>query len=153
MLSVPTAVKIQTSAGIFKQSMGASNRVGIGLSYRAARLHRLAKFIPWNRFLGFINVQKYGLRLHAQPGGIDSLELILWLFKIIKIRAQRPWDWNWFLHAPIPTSQQKFPIKRIIVNTFRHENQCLAGLFFLLWFWKICCISTSTVLWSFPFFV
>jgi hypothetical protein len=40
-------------AGIFKQYM---DRVGIGLSYRPARLHRLAGFIPWNRFLGFINV-------------------------------------------------------------------------------------------------
>jgi hypothetical protein len=30
------------SAGIFKQAMGARNRVGIGLSYRPARLHRLA---------------------------------------------------------------------------------------------------------------
>jgi hypothetical protein len=27
-----------TSAGIFEQSMGARNRVGIGLSYRPARL-------------------------------------------------------------------------------------------------------------------
>ncbi len=43
-------------AGIFKQSMGARNRVGIGLSYRPAWLHRLAEFIPWNRFLGSINV-------------------------------------------------------------------------------------------------
>ena len=43
-------------AGIFKQSMGARNRLGIGLSYRPARLHRLAEFIPWNRFLGSINV-------------------------------------------------------------------------------------------------
>jgi hypothetical protein len=43
-------------AGIFKQSMVARNRVGIGLSYRPARLHRLAEFIPWDRFLGFINV-------------------------------------------------------------------------------------------------
>ncbi len=41
---------------IFNQSMGARNRVGIGLSYRPARLHRLAEFIPWNRFLGSINV-------------------------------------------------------------------------------------------------
>ncbi len=36
-------------AGIFKQSLGARNRVGIGLSYRPARLHRLAELIPWNR--------------------------------------------------------------------------------------------------------
>ncbi len=33
--------------GIFKQSMGARNRVGTGLSYRSARRHRLAELIPW----------------------------------------------------------------------------------------------------------
>jgi hypothetical protein len=42
---------LESRAGIFKQSMGATNRVSIGLSYRPARLHRLAEFIPWNRFL------------------------------------------------------------------------------------------------------
>ncbi len=42
----------QNGAVIFKQSMGARHRVGIGLTYRPARLHRLAEFIPWNRFLG-----------------------------------------------------------------------------------------------------
>ncbi len=41
---------------IFKQSMGASNRVGIGLFYRPARLHRLVELIPWNRFLGSLKV-------------------------------------------------------------------------------------------------
>jgi hypothetical protein len=46
----------QNSAGIFKQSMGARNRVGIGLLYRPARLHRLAETIPWNRFLGSFKV-------------------------------------------------------------------------------------------------
>jgi hypothetical protein len=45
-----------TRAGILKKSMGARHRVGIGLSYRPARLHRLAEFIPLNRFLGSINV-------------------------------------------------------------------------------------------------
>jgi hypothetical protein len=45
-----------TRAGILKQSMGARNRVGIGLSHRPARQHRLAEFIPWNQFLGSINV-------------------------------------------------------------------------------------------------
>ncbi len=39
-----------TRAGIFKQSMGARNRVGIGLSYRPAGLHRLAEFNPWKTF-------------------------------------------------------------------------------------------------------
>jgi hypothetical protein len=43
-------------AGIFKQSMGARNRVGLGLSYRPARLNRLSECIPWDRFLGSINV-------------------------------------------------------------------------------------------------
>ncbi len=39
-------------AGFFKQSMGARNRIGIGLSDRPVRLHRLAEMIPRNRFLG-----------------------------------------------------------------------------------------------------
>jgi hypothetical protein len=47
--------------------MGARNREGIGLSYRPARLHRLAKFIPWDQFLGSINVSKYGLRTVNLP--------------------------------------------------------------------------------------
>jgi hypothetical protein len=36
---------LKTSVGIFKQSMGARNRVGIGLSYPPARLHRLTELI------------------------------------------------------------------------------------------------------------
>jgi hypothetical protein len=43
-------------AGIFKESMGARHKGGKGLSYRPAWLHRLAEFIPWNRFLGPINL-------------------------------------------------------------------------------------------------
>jgi hypothetical protein len=41
--------------------MGARNRVRIGLSYRPARLHRLAESILWNRFLGTLKVLKYRL--------------------------------------------------------------------------------------------
>jgi hypothetical protein len=41
--------------------MGARKRVGIGLSYRPARLHRLAESIPWTLFLGSQNVYKLGL--------------------------------------------------------------------------------------------
>jgi hypothetical protein len=51
------------SAGIVKQSMGARNRVGIGLSYRLARLHCLPVMVPWNRFLRTLEVKKFGLRL------------------------------------------------------------------------------------------
>jgi hypothetical protein len=54
------------SAGIFKQSMRARNRVEIGFSYRPARLRRLAEFISWNRFLGFLEVQKFGLSFLVQ---------------------------------------------------------------------------------------
>jgi hypothetical protein len=41
--------------------MGVRNRVGIGLPYRPARLHRLAELIPWNRFLDPLKVKKFGL--------------------------------------------------------------------------------------------
>jgi hypothetical protein len=43
-------------AGIFKHSMGARNRVRIGLSQRPARLHRLAELMPWSRFLGSLKL-------------------------------------------------------------------------------------------------
>ncbi len=43
-------------AGIFKKSMGARHRGGIGFSYRPAMLHRLAEFIPCNQFRGPINI-------------------------------------------------------------------------------------------------
>ncbi len=36
--------------------LGARNRVGIRLSYRPARLHRLAELTPWNRFLGLCSL-------------------------------------------------------------------------------------------------
>jgi hypothetical protein len=48
-------------AGILEQYMRARNRVGIGLSYRPVRLHRMAESIPRNRILGSINVYKYEL--------------------------------------------------------------------------------------------
>jgi hypothetical protein len=48
------------SAGIFKQSMGARNRVGIGLSYRPARIHSLTELFPGNRFLGSLRVKNSG---------------------------------------------------------------------------------------------
>ncbi len=47
--------------------MGARNWLGIGLSYRPARLYKLTEFILWNRFLGSINVWKYGLCLTYRP--------------------------------------------------------------------------------------
>jgi hypothetical protein len=43
--------------------MGCGNRVGTGPSYRPGRLHMLAEFISWNRFMGSIKVVKFGLWL------------------------------------------------------------------------------------------
>ncbi len=51
-----SVITVSSRAGIFKEATGAWNRGGRGLSYRQARLHRLAEFIPWNRFRGPINV-------------------------------------------------------------------------------------------------
>ncbi len=72
-------------AGIFKKSMAARHRVGIGLSYRPVRLNRLAELMPWNRFMGSINVQKYGLR--SERGTEEAPLFILgllfhWFYKI-----------------------------------------------------------------------
>ncbi len=61
--ALPLSCSETSIAGIFKQSMGALNRVGIGLSYRPARLHSLAELVPWIRFLGSLKVQKLGLRI------------------------------------------------------------------------------------------
>jgi hypothetical protein len=57
------------TAGIFKKSLGARKRGGIGFSYRPARLHRLAEFITWNRFLGLHK----RLKIRAQLWTIKSL--------------------------------------------------------------------------------
>ncbi len=46
----------ESCAGIFKQSMGARNRTGIGLSYRPARLHSQEELFPWKLFLGSVKV-------------------------------------------------------------------------------------------------
>jgi hypothetical protein len=81
-------------AGIFKQSMGARNRVGIGLSYRPARLRRLAELIPWNRFMGSIKVKKFGLRkiITILPLMLGAL-IICWQMWSVHARTVR-------LHTP-----------------------------------------------------
>jgi hypothetical protein len=69
-------------AGIFKKSMGARHRGGIGFSYRPARLqasgiHSLASIPGPHKHLK--------VRAQAtQPGGIGSLESILGLLKSLK---------------------------------------------------------------------
>ncbi len=57
----PVFVNLLRSPGIDSQPRGTVRQPY--LTYRAARLNRLAESIPWNRFLGFLdlNVYKYGL--------------------------------------------------------------------------------------------
>jgi hypothetical protein len=76
--------------------MGTRNRVGIGLSYRPARLHRMAESIPWFRFMGsldvFPGIEPESLNvlpgIDSQAGGIDPLESISGLLERLQIRAQ-----------------------------------------------------------------
>ncbi len=58
-LPEPKFVNLLRSPGIDSQPGGPVRQPY--LTYRPARLHRLAESIPWNRFLGFFNVYKYGL--------------------------------------------------------------------------------------------
>jgi hypothetical protein len=58
----PVFVNLSRRPGIDSQPVGPVRQPY--LSYRPSRLHRLAESIPWHRFLGSINVYKYGLRLH-----------------------------------------------------------------------------------------
>ncbi len=57
-----STVTVLPRGSAVEQSMGAIERIGIGLSYLPARLLRLAKSIPWNQFLGSLKVYKYCLR-------------------------------------------------------------------------------------------
>jgi hypothetical protein len=66
------------STGIFKQSMGAKNRVGIGLLYRPARLYRLAFF--HDSFFSLTNTQSTGTRIFSFLYSRSSLAHILAVF-------------------------------------------------------------------------
>ncbi len=53
------------------------------LSYWPAKLHRLAKSIPRNRFPGSINIYKYGLRLAWGVGGGGGVPKLLYVYCIL----------------------------------------------------------------------
>jgi hypothetical protein len=76
------------SAGIFKQPLGARNRVGVGLSYRLARLHRAGGIDSMESIPGLFKSSKIRAQQSTWAGKIDSLESILGLLKRLKIRAQ-----------------------------------------------------------------
>ncbi len=51
-----TSTKNETVLEFLNNLWGLGTEKGIGLSYRSARLHRLAELVPWNRFLGSLKV-------------------------------------------------------------------------------------------------
>ncbi len=76
----------KSSARILEQSMGARNRVGIGLSYRPARLRRLAELIPGIRFLGSLKAGfDRSILRHSRIWAVPAVKAMLnKLFTILK---------------------------------------------------------------------
>ncbi len=63
LLVSPVGVAVDTHIILYRgdssfqrKGQGARNSVGIELLHRPARLHRRAELIPWNLFLGSLNV-------------------------------------------------------------------------------------------------
>jgi hypothetical protein len=59
----PVFVNLSRSLGIYSRPGGPVRQPS--LTYPPARLSRLAKLMPWNRFLGALNVNKYGLWIYG----------------------------------------------------------------------------------------
>ncbi len=76
-------------------------------SYRPVRLHRLAKSIPRNWFLGSINFYKYGLGTVPPPPPplskvyVCSTHTEQYLKQYIRSQDKLSWRvyWNWQIHA------------------------------------------------------
>jgi|LakMenEpi03Aug12_release.lakeMendotaPanAssembly.Ray.scaffolds.fasta_scaffold1077138_1 hypothetical protein len=84
-------------AVILEQSMGARNRIGIWLSYRPARLHRLAESNPWNKFL-----EKYRL---------------WWVWCMTEGRTDPGFSWIWIIsHLFSNTSKNNILLKITEIN-------------------------------------
>ncbi len=88
------------SAGIFKHS--------VGLSYRPARLHRLAELIPWNRFLGSLKFKNSGSDSPFPPTNSPSPP-----YKVLQL----------IIHSPFS----------MILGAFRGEQESHFGLYLPLW--------------------
>ncbi len=113
-------------AGISEQSMGARNRVGIGLSYRLARGGNLSPAI-WG--LGSRN--QVGIGLSYRPASLCSL--------VTQFQA-------WFLESiPRPIAGLKFPTLAESI----HWNRFLSSL--KVYKYRLCCCtnaSTSVSIWQ-----
>ncbi len=134
--------------------MGARNQAGRGLSYRPARLHRLAEFIPWDRFRGPIHVLKYRLStewlLHDEtkdwkrevhfpdamalpPQGNGLIESLL-LMETKEEKLDAP---GLSLRSPSTTKKLIHSLSFILNTNRKWMLQCL--LFYLQFFVYHCC--------------
>ncbi len=69
-IAEPVFVNFLKSPGIDSQPVGPVRQPY--LTYRPARLHRLAESVPWNRFLGSLIVYKFGLSTVFQLAGTKT---------------------------------------------------------------------------------
>ncbi len=78
-----------------EQSMGARNRLGIGLSYWAARPHWLAESISWNRFLGSLKVYNTWAGIFKEAMGAWNRRgrgLSYWPARLHRLAEFIPWN-------------------------------------------------------------
>ncbi len=107
------------SAGICKQSMGARNREGIGLSYRTARLYSQPELVPWNRFLGSLKVKKFGLCTLYSTVYL-SLTLVI-AFRFSKNYSDLYWSTYWVDFSwKMGTAEQPLPARPPPLPSFHH---------------------------------
>jgi hypothetical protein len=77
------------------------------LLYRPARLHRLAESIPRNRFLGSLNVYKYGLRQTEVKNLVWFGEIERKLAKLSMTTFTYRFSSNYFMDEIIKTHREK----------------------------------------------
>jgi hypothetical protein len=121
----PGTTCCSSSAGIFKQSMRARNRVGKGLLYRPARLHWLVKLITCNRFLrplsfknsvsGHWEVGDMGSTLHLPRPDMDFLDIFTKDSSLLLHAIHSPLFWR-ILKKTILFAGFKNPYIKILRN-------------------------------------
>ncbi len=93
-LQIHPSKKVEACAGFLNNLYGrggARNRIGIGLSYRPAKLNRLAELIPWNRFLGSLKVKKFELVCFLPNIPVNPYSSILLLCKEREVAGSSLW--------------------------------------------------------------
>jgi hypothetical protein len=122
-------------AGIFKQSMGARNRVGIGLPYRPARLHSLAELVPWSRFLGSLKLKNSGSAKPASPIFTGSAANLLYC-PLLGASQPDPGRWELYLeggggeggHKKIPNTEYSYKHKYCTIPCNRLDYRIMSYL-------------------------